>query len=194
MAADFLFRLVTPGNGVFVSYQWTDWDDISPNMGLAVIAAEDQKFPFHHGFDLESISDALEANKRGRRLRGASTISQQVAKNLFLWKGRSFIRKGLEAYFALLLESLWPKERILEVYVNIAEFGDGVYGVTEASRVFFGKEPSKLTKSNAALLASVLPNPKRFRVKRPSGYVYHRRSWIRRQMIQLGGTDYLDEM
>lgn len=194
MAADFLWRLVSPDNGVWIHYQWADWEDISPNMGLAVIAAEDQKFPYHHGFDLESIQDAIQAGKRGKRLRGASTISQQVAKNLFLWKGRSFLRKGLEAYFALLIESFWPKKRILEVYLNIAEFGDGVYGVSEASRLFFRKAPAKLTKSQAALLASVLPNPKRFRVKRPSGYIFYRRNWISRQMSQLGGTTYLDEL
>ncbi len=194
MAADFIGKVFTLDKSPWIHYQWKNWEDVAPEMGLAVIAAEDQKFPYHHGFDLESIQDALETSKRGGRLRGASTISQQVAKNLFLWNGRSFVRKGLEAYFALLIESLWPKKRILEVYINIAEFGDGVYGVGAASRIYFKRDPAKLTRSKAALLAAVLPNPKRYKVNRPSGYVYHRQRWILRQMNQLGGKDYLDEL
>lgn len=177
--------------GYKTRYKWTPWDKISPHAGIAVVAAEDQMLPEHFGFDLESISDALEEHSRGKRLRGASTISQQVAKNLFLWSGRSFIRKGLEAYFTLLIEASWPKQRILEVYLNIAEFGRGIFGVGAASEAFFKKPPSKLTPSEAALLAAVLPNPIRLRADRPTKYVYVRRDWILGQMAQLGGAAYL---
>jgi len=177
--------------GYKTRYKWTPWEKISPHAGIAVVAAEDQMLPEHFGFDLESISDALEKHSRGKRLRGASTISQQVAKNLFLWSGRSFIRKGLEAYFTLLIEAAWPKQRILEVYLNIAEFGRGIFGVGAASEVFFKKPPSKLTPSEAALLAAVLPNPIRLRADRPTKYVYGRRDWILDQMAQLGGAAYL---
>jgi monofunctional biosynthetic peptidoglycan transglycosylase len=174
-----------------INYEWTSWDKISPHAGIAVVAAEDQMFPEHFGFDLESISDALEKHSRGKRLRGASTISQQVAKNLFLWSGRSLVRKGFEAYFTVLIELLWPKRRILEVYLNIAEFGDGIYGVAAAGEVFIKKSPSKFSPSDAALLAAVLPNPVRLRADRPSSYVNSRRLWILDQMFQLGGAAYL---
>lgn len=174
-----------------IAYHWIDYDDISPYAKMAVIAAEDQKFPLHYGFDLQAIEKAVEQSKRGKRLRGASTISQQVAKNLFLWPGRSFIRKGLEAYLTVLLELLWSKQRILEVYLNIAQMGDWVYGVGAASEVFFKESASQLTRHQAALLAAVLPNPERYSVARPSRYVRHRQRWILRQMRQLGGTDYL---
>ena len=172
-------------------YQWVSWTAIAPEMGLAVVAAEDQKFPLHSGFDFESIAETVEQAKRGHRPRGASTITQQVAKNLFLWSGRSYLRKGLEAYFTLLLELLWPKERILEVYLNIAEFGDGVYGVRAASQIFLAKGPAQLTRGDAALLAAVLPSPRRFSVKHPTAYVQERRQWIRVQMGRLGGVGYL---
>ena len=174
-----------------IKYKWTSWDKISPNAGIAVVAAEDQMFPEHYGFDLDSISDALEKHSRGKRLRGASTISQQVAKNLFLWSGRSLVRKGFEAYFTVLIELIWPKRRILEVYLNIAEFGDGIYGVAAAGEAFFKKSPSKLNPSDAALLAAVLPNPVKLKADRPSNYVNSRRLWILHQMSQLGGADYL---
>ena len=177
-----------------IKYKWTSWDNISPHAGIAVVAAEDQMFPEHFGFDLESISDAIDKHSKGRRLRGASTISQQVAKNLFLWSGRSFIRKGLEAYYTALIELIWPKRRILEVYLNIAEFGDGIYGVAAAGEVFFKKSPSKLNPSDAALLAAVLPNPARLRADRPSSYVNSRRLWILEQMLQLGGAAYLKDI
>ncbi len=155
------FMLREPGA---VHYRWVDWEQISPHIKVAVIASEDQKFPEHHGFDFDSINDALEDRERGRRVRGASTLSQQVAKNLFLWSGQSWLRKGLEAYFTVLIETLWPKKRILEVYVNIAEFGSGVFGVGAASEVFFGKPAARLRAPDAALLAAVLPNPKRMKV------------------------------
>lgn len=166
--------------------KWVKWTEISPSLPLAVVAAEDQKFPEHRGFDLESIEEAMGRNAKGGRIRGASTISQQVAKNLFLWPGRSYLRKGLEAYMTVLLELFWPKQRILEVYVNIAEFGEGVYGAQAAAASFFGKSPARLSAAEAALLAAVLPNPKRLRVERPSAYVRDRQEWILGQMGQLG--------
>lgn len=171
--------------------RWVPWNQVSPYVPLAMVAGEDQKFPLHHGFDFDAIQDAMDAADDGRRLRGASTISQQTAKNLFLWNGRSFVRKGLEAYFTVLIEALWPKQRILEVYMNIAELGDGIYGVGAASDAFFQQAPSRLAPAQAARLAAVLPNPRRFRVDRPSGYVMSRASWIQRQMEQLGGPGYL---
>jgi len=154
------------------------------------VASEDQQFPFHAGFDFKSIRESVRASEHGKKLRGASTISQQVAKNLFLWNG-GFVRKGLEAYFTILIEAMWPKERILEVYLNIAQFGNGVYGVEAAARHFFHKPAARLTSSEAALLAAVLPNPIRFRVDRPSLYVLTRRDWILGQMRDLGGASYL---
>jgi monofunctional glycosyltransferase len=182
---------LTRGDGRRLDYDWVGWADIAPAARLAVVAAEDQNFPRHHGFDREAIADALEAHERGRRLRGASTISQQVAKNLFLWPGRSFLRKGLEAYFTVLIEALWPKRRILEVYLNVAEMGPGVYGVGAASRLYFGKPAAGLTAREASLLAAVLPSPKRMHAERPSAYVHQRAAWIRGQMEQLGGAGYL---
>jgi monofunctional biosynthetic peptidoglycan transglycosylase len=172
-------------------YRWVAWKGISPQMRIAVVAAEDQKFPQHAGFDFASISEALHEHENGRRLRGASTISQQVVKNLFLWPGRSFVRKGLEAYFTVLIESLWSKRRILEVYLNVAEFGKGVYGVGAASEVFFGKSPARLSREEAVLLAAVLPNPLRLSAERPSEYVHERCTWILEQIELLGGPAYL---
>jgi monofunctional biosynthetic peptidoglycan transglycosylase len=157
-----------------------------------MVAGEDQKFPFHHGFDFDSIQNAVDAADEGRRLRGASTISQQTAKNLFLWNGRSFVRKGLEAYFTVLIELTWPKQRILEMYMNIAELGDGIYGVGAASDVFFRVPPSQLGPAQAAKLAAVLPSPRRFHVDRPTAYVQGRANWIQQQMAQLGGPAYLE--
>lgn len=172
-------------------YKWTAWQDVAPSLPLAMIAAEDQKFPQHRGFDVAAIRDALASAQEGERLRGASTISQQVAKNLFLWPGRSFVRKGLEAWFTLLIESLWSKQRILEVYMNIAEFGDGIYGVAAASEAFFARTPAQLDDRQSALLAAVLPSPRRYSAAQPSAYVQQRANWIMRQSRQLGGADYL---
>ena len=167
-------------------------DEISPWMGLAVIAAEDQKFPDHWGFDIAAIEKAVAHNERNEnRVRGASTLSQQTAKNLFLWDGRSYVRKGLEAGLTLGMEVVWTKRRILTVYLNIAEFGDGIFGVEEASQRYFHKPASRLTASEAALLAAVLPNPIRFKANAPSGYVRQRQQWILRQMRQLGGESFL---
>ena len=177
-----------------IAYQWFSYDEISKQMALAVVAAEDQNFPLHFGFDFKQIEKALEQHERGRKLRGASTITQQVAKNLFLWEGRSFIRKGLEAYFTVLIELLWSKERILEVYLNIIEMGDMIFGVGAASQIYFKKLPEKLTRSQAALLTATIPNPKRFSAKRPSGYVLRRQSWILGQMSSLGGVEYIKNL
>lgn len=177
-----------------LAYTWTPWAEIAPTARLAVVAAEDQNFPRHGGFDREAIEKALAEHERGRRLRGASTISQQVAKNLFLWPGRSYLRKGLEAYLTVLIETIWPKQRILEVYLNIAEMGPGVYGVGEASRRYFHKPAAQLDRYQAALLAAVLPSPKRLHADRPSAYVRQRAGWIVQQMEQLGGPAYLKDL
>ncbi|HEY3383921.1 MAG TPA: monofunctional biosynthetic peptidoglycan transglycosylase [Vicinamibacterales bacterium] len=179
------------GRPYHVDYRWVPWTRMSRQAGLAVIASEDQNFPTHHGFDLEAIQKAIDKHDKGGHLRGASTISQQVAKNVFLWSGRSFVRKGLEAYLTALIELAWPKRRILEVYLNIVELGDGVFGVEAASQRFFRKPAAKLGPSEAALLAAVLPNPIRLRVNRPSAYVEERRAWILQQMDQLGGTSLI---
>lgn len=174
-----------------IRYRWVGWESISPQMRLAVVASEDQKFPYHWGFDFESIADAVQEQDARGRLRGASTITQQVARNLFLWPGRSYVRKGLEAYFTVLLELLWTKRRILEVYLNIAEFGDGAYGVSAAAQNFFGKRPSDLQREEAALLVAVLPNPARLHIRNPSPYVRKRAGWVEEQMTHLGGPAYL---
>ncbi len=171
-------------------YRWVAWERISPHARLAAVAAEDQNFPRHHGFDMQAIEKAWEAHERGGKLRGASTITQQVAKNLFLTPHRTFARKGLEAWFTVLIEWLWPKRRILEIYLNIAEFGPGVFGIREASARYFEKPPDRLTEHEAAILAAVLPNPLRLHADRPSAYVLRRANWIEGQMRQLG-RDYL---
>ncbi|HCL5924518.1 TPA: monofunctional biosynthetic peptidoglycan transglycosylase [Citrobacter amalonaticus] len=178
--------------GYVAHSDWVSMDEISPWMGLAVIAAEDQTFPDHWGFDVAAIEKALSHNERNEnRIRGASTLSQQTVKNLFLWDGRSWLRKGLEAGLTVGVETVWSKKRILTVYLNIAEFGDGVFGVEAAAQRYFGKPASRLTQSEAALLAAVLPNPLRFKVAAPSGYVRSRQAWILRQMRQLGGEPFM---
>jgi len=174
-----------------VRRHWVELRNISPTLRLAVIASEDQKFLEHHGFDIASINEALEDQERGRRTRGASTITQQVAKNLFLWPGQSWIRKGVEAYFTMLIEAFWPKRRILEIYLNIAEFGRGIYGADAAARLYFKKTAAQLSYDDAALLAAVLPSPKRFNAAVPSLYVRSRQHWIVGQMRGLGGAGYV---
>ena len=176
------------------SYNWVDLEDISPQAAIAVIAAEDQQFPFHAGFDFKSIREAVRHNSHSKRVRGASTISQQVAKNLFLWRGRSWVRKGLEVWYTLLIEWLWPKERILETYLNIAEMSTATFGVEAAAQRLFHKPARKLTRRQAALLAAVLPNPKRLHAKAPSRYVSQRAYFIQRQMRALGGESYLNQV
>jgi monofunctional biosynthetic peptidoglycan transglycosylase len=175
-------------------HAWVGWSQISPWMKLAVICSEDQRFPDHNGFDLKQIDDAMRKHENGGRLRGASTISQQTAKNIFLWSGPSWIRKGFEVYFTLLIELLWSKQRILEIYLNSAEFGRGVFGVGAASSSFFHKPASQLNAYEAALVAAVLPSPKRFHAEAPSNYIKQRAAWIMGQMQHLGGTSYLDEL
>lgn len=173
-------------------YDWVPAERISPHLPLAIVAAEDQKFPQHHGFDFEAMKKAHRGNQRGRKIKGASTITQQLAKNLFLWGGRSYLRKGLEAWYTLLIELLWPKQRILEVYMNVVEFGDGVYGAEAAARRHFGTSAAGLSRSQAARLAAVLPSPKRYSASKPGPYVQRRARWIERQMRRLGGPSYLD--
>jgi len=169
-----------------IAYQWRDLGAISPSLPLAVVAAEDQNFPVHNGFDFKAIEKARASNLRGHKVRGGSTISQQVAKNLFLWSGRSWLRKGIEAWYTVLIEAFWPKHRILEMYVNIAEFGDGVYGAQAASRTFFGINASQLSPAQSARLAAVLPSPRRYDAGKPGPYVQRRTHGIQRQMRHLG--------
>jgi monofunctional glycosyltransferase len=175
-------------------HRWVDLTQISPNLALAVVASEDQKFPEHWGFDVEAIEKAYELNQHSHRVRGASTISQQVAKNLFLWSGRSYFRKGLEAYFTVLIEASWPKRRILEIYLNVAEFGYGTYGAEAAAQRFFHLPAARLTRSDCAVLAAVLPNPQLYSAAMPGAYVQKRRDWILGQMQALGGPEMLDEI
>jgi monofunctional biosynthetic peptidoglycan transglycosylase len=175
-----------------IAYRWTPWERISPRLAMAVVAAEDQKFPTHRGFDLDQIAQAVE--ERRERTRGASTISQQVAKNLYLWPGRSLVRKGAEAWLTLLIELLWPKQRILEVYLNVAEFGRGVYGAGAASWLHFGVAPEALSLEQACLLAAVLPSPRRMSASNPSDYVRTRAQEIAAVVESLGGPSYLSRI
>ncbi len=185
--------LAEPRRG-FPDHDWVPLAAVAVELGVAVIAAEDQRFPEHGGFDFVEIRNALERAEGGGKLRGASTISQQVAKNLFLWNGRSLWRKGLEAWFTLLIETLWDKRRILEIYLNVAQFGDHVYGAEAASRRFFGKPARDLSAAQAARLAAVLPNPVRYRADAPSPYVRGRARWIQGQMTALGGAALLKRL
>ncbi len=173
-----------------LAYRWVPRRDIAPSLPLAVIASEDQRFFLHHGWDREAIRDAMEEAERGGRLRGASTISQQTAKNLFLWTGRSWVRKGLETWYTFWIELLWPKERILEVYLNIAEWDDGVFGADAACRKHFGVPPGDLDRARAARLAAVLPNPRKMDAGRPSDYVLRRQAEILAQMNHLEGSPF----
>jgi monofunctional biosynthetic peptidoglycan transglycosylase len=175
-------------------HQWVPLEDIAPSLGVAVIAAEDQTFPEHFGFDWQAIEKAYVHNEHSRRKRGASTVSQQTAKNLFLWESRSWVRKGFEVWFTLLLETEWSKRRILEVYLNIVEFGDGVYGAEAAARTYFGKPAKRLTPSESALLAAVLPNPRKFKARSPRDYIRGRQAWILNQMRQLGGDQLVKDL
>lgn len=169
-------------------YDWKSLDEISPNLHLAVVCTEDQNFLKHHGLDFGAIEKAIK-NEEGRsRRRGASTITQQVAKNVFLWPGRSWVRKGLETYFALMIDLLWSKQRIMEVYLNVIEMGDGIYGAEAASQFYFTKPASQLTKTQAATIASILPNPRRYSASRPGPYVQSRIQWTLQQMRFWGGA------
>ncbi len=171
--------------------RWRSYDEISPEFLLAVVAAEDQLFFEHRGFDVKQIQAAIETHLDGGNLRGGSTISQQVAKNLFLWPNRSWIRKGLEVYFTVGIEVCWPKRRILEMYVNVAEFGPGIYGVESAARHYFGKTALELTREESALLVTVLPAPRNRSPLQPTEYLRERQAWVLGQMHNLGGPSYL---
>ena len=171
--------------GFSIKQTWVPISRISPSAQLAFIAGEDQKFASHWGFDVQAIEDAMEDHLEGKSARGASTLTQQVAKNLFLWNGRSWVRKGLEAYFTVLIELFWPKRRILEVHLNVAELGNGIYGVEAASRTYFAKPASMLSSQEAAALAAVLPNPRTRRVNAPSVRVLERMQWIADQAQRL---------
>ena len=169
-----------------IRHEWVPMEEISPKLQLAVVASEDQNFMKHNGFDFDAIEKALESNRKGKRTRGASTISQQTAKNVFLWPQRSWLRKGLEAYFTFLIENLWSKQRILEVYLNSIEMGKGIYGAGAASQYWFHKPPARLSVYEAAALAAILPNPREYRANPASNYIQQRKNWIARQMKNLG--------
>ncbi|AXE19296.1 monofunctional biosynthetic peptidoglycan transglycosylase [Runella rosea] len=181
---------ISEGRSSKIYSDWTPMGEMSKEAPLSVVASEDQLFPAHWGFDFKSMGNAFKHNLRGKKIRGASTISQQVAKNVFLWQGRSYIRKGLEAYFTVLIEIIWGKERILEVYLNVAETGNMTFGYGAAAQRFFYKPASSLTRNEAARIAAVLPSPLRFSVKNPSSYVQRRTAQIARQMRMLG-RDYV---
>jgi monofunctional glycosyltransferase len=170
-----------------IDKDWKSLEEISDNMPLAVVTAEDQKFEEHYGFDLEAIEKAVKYNEKhkGKKVKGASTISQQTAKNVFLWPGRSWVRKGLEVYFTFLIELFWSKERIMEVYLNVIEMGPGVYGTEAAAQHYFNKSAAKLTKSEAASIAAILPNPIRWSASKPTPYIIKKRNWILRHMKQI---------
>ena len=170
------------GNDMVCSHDWVPLEGISPNLQKAVIASEDANFLTHYGFDFNAIQKAMKSNEKGRKLRGGSTISQQTAKNVFLWQGRSYIRKGLEAYFTVLIELIWSKERIMEVYLNSIEMGDGVYGAQEASRYWYRKDAAHLTKMEAAGIAAILPNPRKFTATNSSAKINRKKSRIIRGM------------
>lgn len=177
-----------------ITYEWADWEEISPYVKVAAITSEDQRFAEHWGLDLDAIEKAIDEHQRGESLRGASTITQQTAKNLFLWPGQSFLRKGIEAYLSVLMEALLSKKRILEIYLNIAEFGDGVYGVKAASETYFNSDPASLDMIQSALLVTSLPSPRRYNLAKPSPYMIKRRNWILQYMFYLGNTDYLKKL
>lgn len=188
------FMIAARLRGENVVNDWVDRSRIPPALALAAVAAEDQRFPHHFGFDVVEIRNAVETIMRGGRVRGASTISQQLAKNLFLWSGRNLVRKGLEAYFTVLLEALWSKQRILEVYLNVAQFGDGIYGIGAASRKYYDTDPGRLTTQQMALLVSVLPDPTGATPNAPGEQLRERAAFVRRHMQSLGGVSYITDM
>ena len=176
---------VKAGEAPRLKHRWVPLSEMSRYMPVAVIASEDQRFLYHNGFDAEAINDALKERAQGKRRRGASTISQQTAKNVFLWPESSWIRKGFEVYFTFLIESLWSKQRIMEVYLNSIEMGDGIYGVEAVAQQHFSCPASELTRSECALIAATLPNPLRYSSLRPGPYMRKRQSWIKKQMIHV---------
>jgi monofunctional glycosyltransferase len=173
---------------------YISYDEMGRNIKLAVIGSEDQKFPVHNGFDMDGIQEAYEKNKAGKKLRGGSTISQQVAKNVFLWQGRSWLRKGMEVYFTFMIEKIWGKERILEMYLNTSEMGIGVFGVEAASEYYFNKPAKDLTKNEAARIAAALPLPRKYNVNPPSSFISRRASNIERQMRNIQGNADLEKI
>ena len=179
-----------PEKEVRLYKDWVSIDEMSRHAPQAVVAAEDQKFLEHHGFDFEAMQEAWENNQKGKQIKGASTITQQTVKNVFLWPSRSYVHKGLEAYFTVLVELMWPKERIMEVYLNVIEMGDGVYGIEAASQTFYNKKAADLSKGQAAMIAAVLPNPRRWSPARPTSYIQSRQGWIMRQMSNLPPTGF----
>lgn len=180
----------TAGEKVVWKHDWESIDKISKNLQLAVICSEDQNFLNHHGFDMKAIEKAITYNKKGKRTRGASTISQQTAKNVFLWPHRSWVRKGLEAYFTFLIELVWSKERIMEVYLNSIEMGNGIYGAEAAAQYWFKRPAANLRQQEAAAIAAILPNPLRYRANPATNYIQSRKNWISRQMGFFGPLNY----
>ena len=180
----------TNGEEVVWKHNWVSIDNISKNLQLAVICSEDQNFLNHHGFDMDAIEKAIEYNKKGKRTRGASTISQQTAKNVFLWPHRSWFRKGLETYFTFLIELIWSKERIMEVYLNSIEMGKGIYGAEAAAQHWFKRPAASLRQQEAAAIAAILPNPLRYRANPATNYIQSRKNWITRQMRFFGPLNY----
>ena len=176
------------GKPMKLKKDWVPLEEISPNLQLAVVCSEDQNFIHHRGFDFQAIDKAMKYNKKHKRTHGASTISQQTAKNVFLWDGRNWIRKGFEVYFTFLIETFWSKERIMEVYLNVIEMGNGVYGAQAASKTYFMKDAKNISSAQAALLASVLPNPRKFSAAKPNGYIVGRQGWVLQQMANWGGV------
>lgn len=182
------------GEPIDLQRTWKPWETLPDHLKMSVIAGEDQKFASHWGFDVAAIKAALAHNQQGGSIRGASTLSQQVAKNLFLWSGRSWLRKGLEVWFTGLIELLWPKERILEVYLNSVEWGEGIFGAEAAAKYHFGIGAAYLNNQQASQLAAVLPNPIRWSAGKPDAYIQRRANWIRQQVRQLGGSHYLNKL
>ena len=174
--------------------KWRSYDKISDQAKLAVIAEEDQNFSTHHGFDIDAIEQAFKHDLKGKKIRGGSTISQQVAKNVFLWNGRSWIRKGLEVYFTFLIETIWGKKRILQMYLNVAEMGNGIFGVEAASEKYFKKDARSVNKAEAAMLATILPNPIMYNAMHPSAYMLRKQGRVEWAMQKIGGVGYLDDL
>ena len=181
---------ISAGEKIVWKHDWVSIDEMSVNIQKAVIASEDGKFTSHNGFDVKAIEKAYQNNQKGKRIKGGSTISQQTAKNVFLWQGRSYLRKGLEAYFTVLIEVVWGKERIMEVYLNSIEMGNGIYGIEAASQHWFKKSASNLTKAEAAAIAAILPNPRKFKAANGSQYTNRRKNAIKRQMNFYDNPNY----
>jgi monofunctional biosynthetic peptidoglycan transglycosylase len=179
------FERKADGKDWKIDKKWKDFDQIAYSMKMAAIAAEDQRFMYHHGFDIDAIEQAAKKNAHSKKVVGGSTISQQTAKNVFLWPGRSYVRKAFEAYFTVLIELLWSKQRILEVYLNVIEMGDGIYGIEAASQAYFHKPASLLTRTQAASIAVIFPRPLKWSATHPSAYLIHRRYLIMRNMRRM---------